>query len=574
MGVVLVILIGIIGLVALAGLRSKPPAIPAVSTLVLHLQGELPEKSPVEFPLEAFGQRTPVTVQEVWGLLRRAATDNKIKAVVVEPYGLRVGWGKMQELHADLERFRASGKPLIAYLKTPGMREYYVATAASQVYLEPEDVLNLKGLRFELMYFKHTLDKLGVTVDVEHAGKYKDFGDMFTRTDMSPETKEVLGSVVDRLYGDLVKTIGTARKKSAVEVQDAIDNGPLLSKQVLQRGLVDGLCYEDQMFGKVKSAIHDEVRKVGERDYVRNSDFDSGSGKKRIAYVVAEGDILRGDPEAGSNADEIESESFVKLLAKVGNDSNTKGVIVRIDSPGGESFASDALWRGMNDLAHKKPVVISMSDTAASGGYYMAMNGAPVVAYPGTLTGSIGVVFGKPNLHGLYDKVGVDKDSISRGRFAGIDSDYEPLTPAERAKLRDGIDDNYRTFVQKVADSRRRPFSEIEPIAQGRVWLGEQAKENGLVDDLGGLDRAVQLVKQKASIAPNETVRLVTYPPRRSLLDLFVSSDSPDALVASRLGAWLHIRSSGVIPLSLSPDIRIWLKPGYLSISPWSLAIQ
>ena len=406
---------------------------------------------------------------------------------------------------------------------------------------------------------------------------------MFTRSDMSPETREVLTSVIDRLYGDLVKTIALGRRKSIAEVQDSIDNGPLLSQQVASRGLVDGLIYEDEMFGKLKKDLKDDVRKVTEREYTKASDNDAGlSTKQQIAFVVAEGDILRGDPESSSaSGNAIESESFTKLLAKVGA-SSVKGVIVRIDSPGGEVFASDALWKAMNQLRKKKPVVISMSDYAASGGYYMAMNKTPIVAYPGTLTGSIGVIFGKPNLHGLYDRLGVDKDSLSRGRFAGIESDYAPLSEAERAKLREGIDLNYRSFVQKVADSRNRPFAQIEPIAQGRVWLGDQAKENGLVDELGGIDRAIELIKQRASIGASEKVKLVLYPARRNWLEMLLESSADTSLEAklqAAAGSMIGYRSAGVLPgrfpeLLQSPQLRVWLRGGYLSVSPWSLAIQ
>ena len=188
------------------------------------------------------------------------------------------------------------------------------------------------------------------------------------------------------------------------------------------------------------------------------------------------------------------------MLPRVGNDRNIKAVVVRIDSPGGEVTASDDMWRAMNDAPQEKPVVISMSDAAASGGYYMAMSGDPFVAYPATITGSIGVVFGKPNLHGLYDKIGVTKDYVSRGRFALIDSDYQSLSEAGREKLRQGIDANYRDFVGKVAAARQKHFADIEPLAQGRVWLGDQAKANGLVDELGGIDRALDMVRRKAGI--------------------------------------------------------------------------
>lgn len=574
-GAILVVVIGVLIIAGIASMRSRPPAVASDSTLILRLDGDLPERAPVELPFEGFGQHTPLTVADTWAILRRAAVDKRIRAIVLEPQNLAVGWAKMQELHAELDNFRKSGKPVYAYLKTPSARDYYVATAASKVYLGPQDLLNLKGVRFELMYFKKTLDKLGITVDVEHDGKYKDFGDMFTRSDMSPETREVMTSIVDRVYGDLVKTIGVSRKKSAAEVEDAINNGPLLSSDVAARGLVDSLCYEDEMFGKLRREINTEVRKVDAHDYLQNGDFDAGlKTKDKIGFVVAEGDIIRGEP-GSSNETEIQSESFTKLLDKVSNRSDLKGVIVRIDSPGGEVYATDAIWKSMNDLARKKPVVISMSDAAASGGYYMAMNGTPIVAYPETLTGSIGVVYGKPDLHGLYDKLGISKDSIQRGHFAGIDSDYTPLTPEEKEKLKQGIDATYQTFLRRVSDSRKRPVDQIALVAEGRVWLGDQAKENGLVDELGGIDRAIELVKQRARIAPYDTVSLVTFPPRKTLFELLFNNQSPDASIEARIRMALGIPQAVTLPpVFAAPQVRAFLHGGYLSVCPWVLSIN
>jgi protease-4 len=246
----------------------------------------------------------------------------------------------------------------------------------------------------------------------------------------------------------------------------------------------------------------------------------------------------------------------------VENDPLVKGVVVRIDSPGGEVTASDEIWRQMNLLSKKKPLVISMSDAAASGGYYMAMTGDPIVAYPATLTGSIGVVFGKPNLHGLYDKLGVTKDAIQRGKNAGIDSDYTPLTPEERTKLKEGIDESYRDFVTKVADARHSTFDQIEPLAQGRVWLGSQAKTRGLVDETGGLDKAIEMVKQKAKIPVSERVSLMIFPGRRNLLDLIMKRSQEDMLEAK------VAQVLGRMPF------HAWLRGGYLRMMPYWLEVR
>ncbi len=560
-GIILAGLILVIGVFALARMRERPPTVADDSTLMLELEGEIPETAPVEYPIPFLEQRTPPTVTDIWATLRKAAADNRITAIVLEPRDLTIGWGKLEEILGDLENFRKSGKPIYAYLKTPGAREYYLATAANRIYMGPEDELDLKGMRFEVLFFKKTLDKLGVQVQIEHAGKYKDFGDMFTRASMSPETKEVLSSILDDLYGNLVQRIAEARRKTPDQVRAIIDQGPFLSPHAKEAGLVDGLLYEDQMLDEVKARVG-ELRKVPLRDYLRVPPVGS-VGRERIALVTGEGGITRGDTGSDVSGDNgIESEGFDKLLRRVGNDEGIKGVIVRIDSPGGEVFASDAIWREMNLLSKKKPMVISMSDTAASGGYYIAMTGDPVVAYPGTFTGSIGVVFGKANLHGLYDKLGISKDLLSRGRYADIDSDYEPLSSDGQAKLRQAIDEDYRSFVSKVAAARHRKFDEIEPVSEGRVWLGSQAKANGLIDELGGLDRALDLVKEKAKIPKTERVMLLTYPPKRSILDLLFGQPPEEALDS---------RVRGVLKRW---QVRLWERGGMMRLMPYTIDVR
>jgi len=569
-GVLLTVLVAVIGVFAIAysfgRSREKPAVIADGSTLVLRLDGEIPERPPLEYNIPGFGGKPVLTVEDVWATLRKSAADPRIKAIVLQPDNPQIAWGKLQELHADIENFRKSGKPVYAYLKSPGTKDYYLATAASRIYLSPEDLLNLKGLRFELMYFKRGLDKLGVQVDVEHAGKYKDFGDMFTRSSMSPETREVYTGVLDDLYGNLLQTIAAGRKTSASQVKAIIDEGPFISSEALQKGLVDDVKFEDEMYGDLKNLLKNgEIKTVSAREYYKTPESSVGlGGKQKIAFLTAQGEITRGDADSNSDAG-LESEHFDKLLRKIQNDSSIKAVIVRIDSPGGESTASDDMWRAMNQLSRKKPMVISMSDTAASGGYYMAMTGDPIIAYPGTLTGSIGVVFGKPNLHGLYNNLGIDKESLSRGRFARIDSDYEPLDEAGRKKLRDGIDDGYRSFVSKVAASRKRKFDEIEPLAQGRVWVGDQAKGNGLIDELGGIDRAIELAKQKANIPAKESVFLAVYPPKRSFLEMLLTQQSPEALLQSKIAA---------VPGLRDVHANVWLHGGMLRMMPFSPAFH
>jgi protease IV len=573
-GAVVMVLIIVIAVFAVASLRTKPAAIADGSTLILHLNGDAPETPPVDVSIPFLQPRAPMTVENVWSMLRHAAADSRIKAVVFEPSGTTVGWAKMQEIRSDLEQFRKSGKPLVAYLKSPNMRDYYMASACSKIYMAPSDELDLKGIGLELMYFKNTLDKLGVHVDVEHAGKYKDYGDQFTRSSMSPETNEVMTSLVDDFYADLVNTIARARGKSPEAVRATIDDGPFLAKQAKAQGLVDDLRYEDEAFGEIKTTLHQtELKKTTEQEYVSVPDSAVGAaGSDRIAFVVGEGSITRGDAATVTLSGDagLESEAFDKMLSRVANDKSIKGVIVRIDSPGGEVFATDDMWRAMNELHKKKPIVISMSDDAASGGYYMAMSGDTLVAYPGTITGSIGVVFGKANIHGLYDKLGITKDSVSRGRFARISSDYQSLSDSEKMKLREDIDAEYEDFVGKVAAARKKPASVIEPLAQGRVWLGDQAKANGLVDELGGLDRAIELIKSKSGIPARNKVSLVLYPAKRTIFDLLFRPN-PDAEADAMLSG------VGLAPLRAAwhdASLRVWMRGGMLRMMPFSIQIR
>lgn len=571
-GAILIVLIGVIGFFAVASLRSKPATVADGSTLILHLSGDIPEKPPIEFSLPGVGERPSITVENVWSMLRRAASDPRVKAVVFEPEDVASGWGSMQEIHADLENFRKSGKPLIAWLKSPGLRDYYMATAASRIYMPPSDVLNLKGIGFQMMYFKNTLDKLGVQVDVEHAGKYKDYGDQWTRSSMSPETKEVMNSLADGLYGDLVSTIARGRNQGEAAVRATIDNGPFLATQAKAAGLIDDLKYEDEVFSELKTTLRQTaIRKATEKDYARVTDASAGLGAQdQIAFVVAEGSITRGDD---ADTDGLESGAFDRMLERVAADTTVKAAIIRINSPGGEVVASDDMWRAMNQLKAKKPMVISFADEAASGGYYMSMTGSPIVAYPGTITGSIGVVFGKPNLHGLYDKLGITKDTVSRGRFALIDSDYSSLTPEGRAKLKEGIDATYDDFLAKVSKARRKPVSEIEPVAQGRVWLGDQAKDKGLVDETGGIDAAIRKARQLAGIPASNRVSLVLYPGRKSLLDYLMelggagSDDDMDALLGR----------AGLEPLRAAlrdSYLKVWMRGGMMRMIPFSVEFK
>jgi protease IV len=565
----LTLLILVFAMVRFAGsFANRPVSVADGSTLVLDLEGEVPERLPADIPIPIFQNQTPLSVEQVWDTFRRAATDPRIRGILFEPHGLDIGWGKMQEIHDEIVQFKKSGKPIITYLHGPTAREYYLASATDKIVVSPEDSIDLKGLRAESMYFKDTLDKIGVKADVVHAGKYKDAGDVLTQTSMSPETREVLNAILDQYYGDLIATIADGRKKQPDAVRTLLDDGPFLARDAAADGLIDVLGYEDQAVGEMQIRLKQpELKKVSSKAYVKAAP--ASVGGRRIALVVGDGMITQGSGNETADDESFTATGFIKLLKEVENDSSIQGVILRIDSPGGDAVASDEMLHEAKNLSKKKPLVISMSDEAASGGYYVAVTGDPIVAYPNTLTGSIGVIFARFNLHGLYDKLGVNDQILSRGRYAEIDSPYTPLTPDEREKITGQIDAFYRAFVSHVADGRKRPFDQIEPLAQGRVWLGAQAKQNGLVDQLGGLDRAIEILKQQAHMSPSERVTLVPYPGQRSVFDLLfrsrtdVLSDLEIHRAEDRIGKIL-----GKLPW------EVLSQRGFLKVMPYSVNVH
>jgi protease-4 len=542
----------------------RGPSIASSSVLMLNLEGEVAEAAPAEVPFPFPGGSSAITTHEVWLALRQAATDPRITAIGLTPRAVGAGWGKLSEIRSGLIEFRKSGKPVIAWLRNPGAREYYLATAADKIYLVEEDLLNVKGLRAELAFYKSTLDKIGVQVEVEHAGRYKDAGDIFSRTSSTPETREVVGSILDGVHNTIIQAIADGRKKTPEQVRALIDEGPWLATKAAKAGLVDGLLYEDQFLDELKKVSRQETLvKTPLRAYVKEAA--AGQRGAKIAWIVGEGNILRGSSDGFDDGGMMLSENFNKLLRAVANDPSIRAAIVRVDSPGGDAIASDDMLREMKLLRQKKPVVISMSDVAASGGYYVAATGDPIVAYPNTITGSIGVVYGKPNLKGLYDKAGINKELITRGRNAAIDTDYGPMTPEARAKLREGIQATYDTFLQRVATARGTTPDKIEPVAQGRAWLGSDAHAQKLVDQLGGIDRAIALVREKAKIGASEPIQLVAYPPRRSVWTKWLSR-APEAALDAKLQAWLRL--TGITSLPAPPPT------GILRLMPYGIEIR
>jgi len=523
----IVILFFVVGVMAVIGawmMVLRGPSVPDHSTLILRIGGELVETPPNDVLGQVTGGARAQTVRSYVEALRRAKDDPRIESVLIIPTPFQSPyWGKVQEIRDAVVDFKKSGKRISAYLEYAGEREYYLASAADRVYLVPTSSLDVAGIATYEVFLKGTLDKIGTQADFEKIGDYKTAPNQLTQTTFTPAHREMTESLTRDMYEQLVRGIAEARKKTVEEVRALIDEGPFLADQALRAGLIDTLAYEDQLddHGAVsKSGVVE-----GER-YTRVRRAFQGRGAPRVAVVYITGVISSGDGGFDPlNGEVAGSTRLVKAIRLARADDAVRAIVVRIDSPGGSSIASDVIWRELTVTKNEKPdrpLVASMSDLAASGGYYVAVAAPHIVAQPATLTGSIGIYGGKFITGGTFSKLGANIEEVAIGRNAGLESPERPFNESERQKLREQITAFYKGFVEKVAASRKLPVERVDQLAQGRVWTGAQARGHGLVDALGGLDRAIALAKEHAGISPDTAVEVVTYPARRTLAELLI----------------------------------------------------
>jgi protease-4 len=547
-----VILFFVVGVLAIVGawmVVLRGPSVPDHSTLILRIGGELVETTPNDVVGQLTGGARAQTVRSYVDALRRAKADPRIESVLIVPTPFQSPyWGKVQEIRDAVLDFRKSGKRISAYLEYAGEREYYLATAAEKIYLVPSSNLDVTGMATYEVFLKGALDKIGAQADFEKIGDYKTAPNQLTQTTFTPAHREMTESLTRDMYDQLVKAIADTRKKTVEEVRVLIDEGPFLARDAHRMGLVDGLAYEDQLDDQ--GAVSKSGTVEGEV-YGRSRRSVTARGAARIAVVYINGIINSGDSGFDPlNGDVAGSAGLVKAIRAARADNSVRAIVVRIDSPGGSSIASDVIWRELmitKDEKPTRPLVASMSDLAASGGYYVAVAAPDIVAQPATLTGSIGIYGGKFITGGTFDKVGANIESVIIGRNAGLTSPDRPFTESERQKLRVQIRDFYDGFLQKVATSRKMTVQQVDSIAQGRVWTGAQAQQNGLVDALGGLDRAIALAKERAGISPETEVEIVSYPARKSLAELLVeqlSGSGSDRQMESMLSVISGLRTA------------------------------
>ena len=483
--------------------------------LAFDLRGEIPEP-PSASDLSSFFAHRPPTLRTLVESLDRAAGDAKVKAVVLRVGFLPdAGWGKVQELRDAIIRFRKSGKPAYAHLEFCGNKEYYLATACDKIYAIPTGLLDVTGLSTETTFLRGTLDKLGVEAQFEGVGKYKNAPNQFTEKSFSAPHREQMEALLDSVYEQYVTALAKARGKSREQTQAVLDQGPFDAKEALKAGLVDELVYQDQLQERLKN-----VEGVSPARYVKKARGLGLDSRPKLALIFAVGEIVSGESqESPFGGSFVGADTLARAIKSAREDDGIKALLLRVDSPGGSGTASDVIWRQVQLTRKKKPVVVSMGDVAASGGYYIAMGSDAIVAQPGTITGSIGVFSGKFSLRGLYEKIGVSKEILTRGRHAALFSEYQPWTQEERERIHSLMASFYEEFVRKAAEGRRKSFDDIDQIAQGRVWTGTDALRLGLVDRLGGLDTAVALAKERAKIGKEQQVQLVVLPERKGFLD-------------------------------------------------------
>lgn len=539
---VLVVVIGIAILVSM--FRGSEPVVRDNSVLVLKVEGTLPDYVPDTFARRLFGDDT-ISLTTLIDQLRKAKVDKRIRGVLLEIDLLGAGWGKAEELRDAITDFRASGKPIYAHIEVGLNKEYYVAIACERVYVSPTGDLFINGFAADVMFFRGTLDKLGIYPDVLQIGKYKNAPDQFTRKEMTKEHRDVVNSILDDLYNRFIDTIVETRKKTPDEVRELVDNAPIRAQDAVKAGLIDGANYRDEVETELKKRLgykdEDELRITKAETYRQISLESVGLNKgEKIAIIYASGVIGGGksdDEDGPSGMKSVGSDTVVKAIGDARRDKSIKAIVLRVNSPGGSAYASDIIWHAIEEAKKtKKPVVVSMSDVAASGGYYIACNADRVIAEPSTITGSIGIFVGKPVMKGFYDWIGVSNEYVMRGKNSGMFRETEKFTPEERAKLESLIKSMYYDeFVPKVAKGRGRKAEYIDSIGQGRVWTGAQAKENGLVDEFGGLDRAVEVARELANIPAEKGIRRVILPHPRSFLDTLFGTSGDEASVQIQL---------------------------------------
>lgn len=538
----------VVGMIAIA-LFSTGPDIADPGVLVLEVSGELEEPPATDGLAQLFARGPALATLTLQ--LEKAALDDRIRGVIVQLRPLAVGYARLQELRDAMSRVSAAGKPVIALLDLQtfnATRELYVASAADEVYVVPGYLGPLAGIAGQVLYLGGLFERAGVVVEYERIGAYKSAPESLGERSMSEPARQNLNGVFDELYAQITTGIAEGRGLDPDTVRALVDDAPATASEVVAAGLADGIAERSEL---PELAGLGEVEEVTLEDYLRVDPRDVGlRDGPAIALIFGDGTILQ-TSGSGLRRARFAADVIGRALEDAAEDERVRAIVLRVNSPGGSSLASDHLWRSLRKARKRKPVVVSMADAAASGGYYVASAADAIVAEPATITGSIGIFFQRIALDGLYDKLDIHAELIERGRFSGLMSGGKPLTTAERERTRAFIRAGYDDFLDRVSTGRDLSTERVDELGQGRVWLGASAREEGLVDEMGGLYEAVARAKREAGIPPEVDPERLLFPGPRSVSeqvrDLMSSSARRD-LVSGLVRDMLPAALPGLIP--------------------------
>jgi protease-4 len=524
----IILFVIVIGIVVAATKGDKHVEVDSDSILHITFTHDIPERTPynpfsgLDF-LGLDGDKN-LGLNDILSNIKKAKTDSNIKGIFLDESYMLSGQATTEEIRNALIDFKKSGKFVIAYSEIYTQGFYYLASVADKVYINPKGLFEFRGFSSQITFLKGALDKLGIEAQVIKVGTYKSAVEPFILTKMSDANRRQVNSYLGSLYDFYLTGISNSRKISKDSLFDIANNLKIqFPEDALKYKLVDGLKYKDEVLDELRDrtgiSLKKDLHSVSLSDYANNnSDDDDGNKKEiknQIAIVYASGEINGGD--GGDNS--IGSETISKALRKVRLDDNVKAVVLRVNSPGGSSLASDVIWREVMLTKKVKPIIVSMGDLAASGGYYISCAADPIIAEPNTITGSIGIFAIIPNLQKLFnDKLGITFDGVKTGKYADLGDVSRPLSPEEKAILQNNVNRGYDEFTKAVAEGRHKTQAYINSIGQGRVWTGEQAVKNGLVDRLGNISDAITSAAKKANI---KNYNLVAYPEQKSFLNKF-----------------------------------------------------
>jgi len=515
----IVIAVLIVVIVLFFWVARKPARLMANSVLVIDAVGEINEQRPFDLVSALNGSTVPV-LHDYLDAIDSAATDPRITGIVVRIAPLQTGWGKLQEIRSHLVSFQKSGKPSICYLGYDGIGnpEYYLATGCSQIWLVPTAPVSIRGMMAEALFLRGTFDKLKIVPEYYHIAEYKTASNTYTEKKFTPAHKEEVESLLHNVYNQYISECAKARGMTPAKFQQLVEQGPLLTHEAVQDRVVDRLAYWDQVQDYFKRGRHGGWNPISLGRYRA---FITSIGGENVAVVQATGLIVSGDSQDSPTGGFIMGgDSVASDIRAARENSSIKAIVLRVDSGGGSVVGSEVIRREVELANGVKPVVVSMSDVAASGGYWIATPARKIVADPDTITGSIGVLIGKFNISGFFGLLGMSTDSVSTSDNASLFSAQQNFTPAQRQLIQKSLQDTYAEFTQGVAQGRHMPVAAVDRIGKGRVWSGAQAKELGLVDELGGLDRAIEVAKQLAHIPASASVHIVRFPQEKTFWQL------------------------------------------------------